>query len=74
MFKSNSINSNLFNDFVFFDESISFQIKYSLIFARTIDNQTSQFFENFILISRFVFDIVLSASVVEIKKVFKFSS
>ena len=54
------MNSSLFIDFVSFDEFISFQIKYSLIFARTIDSQTFQFFENFNLISRFVFDIVLN--------------
>ena len=58
--KSNLANLILYIDFVTFDESINFQIKYSLIFARTIDNQTSQFFENFNLISRFVFDIVLN--------------
>ena len=60
MFKSNLINSNLFIDFVFFDESMNFHIEYSMIFARTIDNQTFQFFENLNLISYFVFVIVLN--------------
>ena len=59
VFKSNFINFNLLVDLISFEKSISFQIEYSMILTRTIDNQTFQFFEKLSLNFRFVFDIAL---------------
>ena len=55
----NSTNSNLLVDLVSLNESMRFQIEYSMILARTIESHAFQFLKKLSLSCRFVFVIVL---------------
>ena len=57
---SNSDDSSLSIDLIFLNESIKFQIEYSVILVRTIESHASQFLKKLNLSFRFVFVIVLS--------------
>ena len=53
-------SSNLFVDRIFLNESMKFQIEYSIILIRTIESHAFQFLKKFNLNFRFVFVIVLN--------------
>ena len=53
-------NSNLLVDLIFLNESMRFQIEYSMILIRTTESHASQFLKKLSLSCRFVFVIVLN--------------